>query len=218
MIHRPLLACLAGLIVLASTTATLAAELKIELVPTVIGPSEVEVEITSNIPGTIEVMLGLGLAGQDPDDVFIGTSKRITIKNGRATATVGKPGLPSGKYEVEVSFYPGWGPQDSVVKAAGANSEIHAIQTVTLKGTGESPEAAQQRENDQRWVTENVYGGTRWNRSYWVGRFGEPQQLTITRLNPKVIKAYYFNSLDMMIFVNELKGEVSHWRTGRATE
>ena len=119
MTYRPHLSCLAVLIVLASTTGTLATEFKIDVVPTVIGPSEVEVEIRSNIPGRIEVMLGLGLVGQDPDDVFIGTSKRIRIKNGRATTTVSKPGLPSGKYEVEVSFYPRWGPQDSIAKAAG---------------------------------------------------------------------------------------------------
>ena len=218
MTYRPHLSCLAGLIVLASTTGTLASEFKIDVVPTVTGPSEVEVEIRSNIPGTIEVILGLGLAGQDPDDVFIGTSKRIRVKNGRATATVGKPGLPSGKYEVEVSFYPRWSPQDSIAKAAGANSEMHALQTVALKGTGESPKAAQQRENDQRWVMENVYGGTRWNRSYSVDRFGEPRQLVVTTLNPRIIRAYYFKSLDMTIFVNELKGEVSHWRMGRATQ
>ena len=64
----------------------------------------------------------------------------------------------------------------------------------------------------------NVSDGTHWNWSSWVGRFGEPQQLTTTRWNPNIIKAYYFKSLDMTIFVNELKGEVSHWRTGRKTE
>ena len=134
MIYRPHLSCLAGLIVLATTTGALATEFTIDVAPTVIGPSEVDVEIRSNIPGTIEVMLGLGLADQDPDDVFIGTSKRITIKNGRATATISKPGLPSGKYEVEVSFYPRWGPQDSIAKAAGANSEIHALQDGSDRG------------------------------------------------------------------------------------
>lgn len=211
-------AVLTGIIVLASTIAALATEFKIELVPVVIGPSEVEVEISSNVPGTINVMLGLGLAGQKRNDVFIGTNKRVTLKNGRGTATIGKPGLPSGKYEVEVSFYPRWGPQDSVAKAAGVKSEIHARKIITLKGTGESAKAVQQRENNQSWVMENVHAGTRWDRSYWVGRFGEPQRLTTTRWNPNVIKAYYFKSLDMTIFVNELKTEVSHWRTGRATQ
>ena len=218
MFCRPHLSCLAGLIVLATTTGALATEFTIDVAPTVIGPSEVEVEIRSNIPGMIEVMLGLGLADKDPDDVFIGTSKRITIKNGRAIATISKPGLPSGKYDVEVSFYPRWGPQDSIAEAAGANSEIRALQTVAIEGIGEPPNAAQQRENDQRWIMENVYGGTHWDRSYWVGRFGELRQFTITRLNPRIIKAYYFKSLDMTIFVNELKGEVSHSKTGRATQ
>ncbi len=218
MSHRLKFAAFAGLIVLASITGTSAAEFKIELVPKTVGPSEVEVEITSNIPGTIEVMLELGLAGQKPDDVFIGTYKRITLKNGRAIATVGKPGLPGGKYEVEVSFYPQWGPQDSIAKAAGVKSVIHARQTVILEGTGESPKVVQQRKNGQRWVMGNVFAGTRWNRSYWVGRFGAPQQLTTTRWNPSIIKAYYFKSLDMTIFVNELKGEISFWRVGRATE
>lgn len=218
MSQKPRIAFLMGLIVFASITAALAAEFKIELVSKVVGPSEVKVEVTSTIPGIIDVMVGLGLVGQKPDDVFIGINKRITLKNGRATATVGKPGLPAGKYEVEVSFYPRWGPQDSAAKAAGVNSEIHARQTVTLKGTGESPEAAQQRENDQRWVMENVYVGTRWNRSSWIGRFGEPQQLITTRWNPDIMKAYYFKSLDMTIFVNKLKGEVSHWRMGRKME
>ncbi len=218
MSQKPRIAFLTGLIVFASTTAALAAEFKIELVSKVVGPSEVEVEVTSTIPGTIDVMLGLGLVGQKPDDVFIGINKRITLKNGRATATVGKPGLPAGKYEVEVSFYPRWGPQDSAAKAAGANSEIHARQIVTLKGTGESPEAARQRENDRRWVMLNVSVGTRWNRSSWVDRFGEPQQLITTRWNPDIIKAYYFKHLDMTIIVNELKGEISTWRMGRDTE
>ena len=47
---------------------------------------------------------------------------------------------------------------------------------------------------------------------------GEPQQLITTRWNPDIIKAYYFKSLDMTIFVNELTGEVSHWRMGRKME
>lgn len=212
------IAFLTGLIVFASATAASAAEFKIEFTSKVVGPSEVEVEVTSTIPGTIDVMLGLSLVGQRPDDVYIGTDKRITLKNGRGTATIGKPGLPSGMYEIEVDFYPRWGPQDSAAKSAGLNSEIHARQTVTLRGTGESSEAAQRRENDQLWVMENVSIGTRWDRSFWVGRFGEPQQFATTRWNPDIIKAYYFKSLDMTIFVNELKLEVSVWRMGRKTE
>lgn len=218
MTHRARIAFLMGVIFFAGNASAFAAEYKIELVSKVIGPSNVEVEISSNIPGTIDVMLGLGLVGQKPDDVFIGTNKRITIKNGRTSESIGDPELPAGEYEVEVSFYPRWGPQDSDAKAAGVDSEIHARQIVMLKGTGESPDAAQQRENDQRWVMENVYVGTRWDGFFWIERFGEPEQITTTRGNPNIIKAYYFKSLDMTIIVNELKGEVSTWRMGRKTE
>ena len=207
-----------GLTAAAFSTVARPAEFEIEVVPKVVGPSEVEVEVATNIPGTIEVMLGLGLAGQKPDDVFIGTDKRIAVKDGRATSRIGKPGLPAGKYEVEVSFYLSWGLQDDTAKAAGVTSDIHAREIVRLEGTGESPEAAQRRRNDRSWVIGNVYAGSRWSRSYWVARFGEPEQLTTTSWNPRIIKAYYFESLDMTIFTNELKGEVSHWRSGRATE
>lgn len=209
---------LCGMLVLLSANNLFSGNFKIEVAPRVIGPSEVEVAITSNIPGTIDVMVGLGLAGQKPDDVFIGTNKRVAVKNGRATIKIGKPDLPAGIYEVEVSFYPRWGPQDAAAKGAGISSNIHTRKFVNLIGTGKSPKAAQKRENDQRWVMENVYTGTRWNHSYWVGRFGKPQQLPTTRWNPKIIKAYYFKSLDMTIFVNELKGEVSHYRMGQATK
>ena len=208
----------AVLSLLAGATAVLAVDFTIELVAKVVGPSEVEVEVTSNIPGTIDVILGLDLAGQKPDDVFIGTDKRITLRIGRATAMIGKSGLPGGRYEVKASFYPRWGPQDNAAKAAGIESEIHARRTVMLTGTGESARSAQQRANNQRWVMENVHFGSRWDRSYWVRRFGNPQTLATTLWNPKIIKAYYFETLDLTIFVNELKSEVSHWRTGRVTE
>ena len=152
-------------------------------------------------------MLGLGLADQDPDDVFIGTSKRITIKNGRATATISKPGLPSGKYEVEVSFYPRWGPQDSIAKAAGANSEIHALQTVAIEGTGEPPEG--RAATGERSAVDHGER-LRWN-SLGIGLIGSAVSANIDSspsrvLSPRIIKAYYFKSLDMTIFVNELKG------------
>ena len=213
-----LIALLAAIVVFSSTSTALTAEFKIGLVSRAVGPTEVEVEVTSSIPGTIEVMLSLGLAGQKPDDVFIGTDERITIKNGRATAIIGKAGLPNGEYEVEVSFYPRWGPQDSVAKAAGANSEIHARQTITLEGTGEPSKAAQQRKNDQSWVMANTDPGTPWDWDYWYQRFGPSEQLTVTRLNAKIIKAYYFKRIDMTIFVNQIKNEISFWRIGRQTE
>ena len=43
------------------------------------------------------------------------------------------------------------------------------------------------------------------------------EEIAIDRYNPKVIKAYYFSSNDITIFVNILSGEVSHWRLGQAS-
>lgn len=197
-------------------SAPLAAETYIiDMVPKNISANKVTVEISTNIPGSIDVMLSLGLEGQAPDDVFIGASKRVNIQNGHAVATVGKQGLPSGKYELEVSYYPKWGPQDATAKAAGANAKIEMQKIVVLGGTGANAADAQRKENGQRWVMENVYGGTKWDMSTWTRRFGGTTPIQVTGLNPNIINAYYFEQIDMTIFVNVLKGEVSHWRTGR---
>jgi hypothetical protein len=188
---------------------------KIDVFPKKIGASEVTVEISTNIPGSVDVMLSLGLEGQAPDDVFIGASKRVNIQNGHGVATVGKPDLPNGQYELEVSYYPKWGPQDATARAAGVNSVIETRLIVTLDGSGESAADAQRKENGQRWVMENVYGGTKWNMITWTKKFGRSTPVKVSGLNPNVIKAYYFAQIDMTIFVNDLKGEVSHWRIGR---
>ena len=39
-------------------------------------------------------------------------------------------------------------------------------------GTSESAKAVLRHEKVRLWVMANVYGGTRWDWSYWVGRFG----------------------------------------------
>ena len=207
-----------GFLLAATNTIAVAAKFNIEVAPRVVGPNKVEVNVTSNIPGTVEVMLSLDLAGQKPTDTYIGVSKRIALKTGTTKTVIGKPDLPAGKYYVEVSFYPKWGPKDEVAKQAGAKFEIHARKLITLKGSGQSAHAVVKRKNDQSWVMKNVGIGTRWNYSYWVKRFGSPEQLRTTRWNPKIIKAYYFKSLDMTIFVNVLKHEVAIWRLGRKTE
>lgn len=209
---------LLGIGLITTATDAQSQDYSIDIEPRVVGSSDVEVQVSTNIPGTIEAMLSLGLAGQKPDDVFIGISERITIRNGRASETIGERSLPSGQYEVEVSFYPRWGFKDDEARKTGISSTIRVQRTIELLGTGEAAHIAQSRQNGQRWVMGNVYGGTPWNRAYWIKRFGEPDEIAVTRLNPNIIKAYYFPSLDMTIFVNELRGQVSHWRTSRASE
>ncbi len=187
----------------------------IDLVPKHIGANEVTVELSTDIPGSIDVMLGLRLEEQRANDVFIGDSKRVSLKNGHAVATVGKKGLPSGRYILEVTYYPKWGPQDAISKGSGAGSKIESQHIVTLVGSGASATGAETKENGQRWVMENVYGGTQWSMPTWTEKFGPSDPVDVTLLNPDIIKAHYFEQIDMTIFVNALKGEVSHWRVGR---
>lgn len=194
------------------------AQFTLNVTPKVIGANEVEVYITSTIPGTIDVAVTLGLADQKPKDIFIGTWKKFTIEGGKGTTTIGQSDLPEGEYEVEVTFYPTWGPKDKVAKAAGIKSEISTIEYVNLGGTGESPEVVQRRNVDQMWVMENVSMGMPWDLPFWEKRFGSFELLQFTGGNPRIIKAYYFKSIDMTIYVNIFKDRIATWRNGRDTE
>lgn len=92
----------------------------IKVLPTVTGPYAVDVDVQTNIPGSVTLCLSLEMDGIKPDDPFIGMKSfiRIPAANGRAKGALdvsnpfdvyphGKP-LPGGKYRVEVICYPGW--------------------------------------------------------------------------------------------------------------
>jgi hypothetical protein len=178
--------------------------------------NKVRLDVITDIPGTIEVMAGISLAGQAPNDVWIGVNDRARLTDGVGAATFDVSELPQGLYEAEVSYYPKWGPQDDVARASGANNEIDAFVAFRLTGSGESAQAAKFREEGQRWVMLNVEVGERWNPGFWEGKFGSMKELTVDRYNPDIIKAYYFESIDMTLIVNVLKGQIDTWRIGKA--
>lgn len=173
--------------------------------------------LATNIPGTIEVMASVNLAGQKPDDPWVGKSERVTLREGSGAVAFDTSDLPSGQYEVEASFYPRWGLKDDISRRAGATEELEATRPITIRGSGKSAAAEVRKKSGQKWVMENIIMGTPWDAADWRRRFGEAQQLTVDLYNPEIIKAYYFPSIDTTVFVNVLKGEVSHWRLGRAT-
>ena len=175
-----------------------------------------EVFITTNIPGSIEVMADLSLAGQAPSDVWIGTNKRVSVRDGEGIVILDGSKLPTGEYDVEVSFYPRWGFKDNASRQSGVDQKIHVTTSVTLTGTGESAEAVEKRNEGRRWVKSNVFVGTKWDPTFWLAEFGEFKQLEVDRYNPAIIKAYYFESIDMTLIVNVLKGEINTWRDGEA--
>jgi len=176
---------------------------------------KVRLSIGSNIPGNTEIMAGLSLIGQAPEDTYIGKSERVRVSNGSAEIVIDISDLPSGEYTAEVNFYPMWGLQDEKSKLTGINYEISASQKIEISGSGESSELVAKRKAGQKWVMENIIVGTPWNPSEWEERFGSREELPVTSMNPNIIKNYYFPSIDMTVIVNTLKASVVTWRMGK---
>lgn len=189
----------------------------IRVKPTLVGGDSVRIDVTTNIPGTIEVMAAVSLAGQKPDDPYVGKDERLRITDGSGSTAISVSDLPKGSYDAEVDFYPAWGFQDSASRATRIDSNIHASARLRLKGTGEAAEATVTRKQGQKWVAEHLAMGDPWREADLVSRFGRYEELQVDRFNPEIIKAYYFPRIDVTIFANVLKGEISHWRFGRAS-
>lgn len=54
-----------------------------------------------------------------------------------------------------------------------------------------------------------------WDPDFWIAKFGEWEELTVDSYNPKIIKAYYFEALNVTLMVNVLEGTMVTWREGR---
>lgn len=102
--------------------------------------ASVEVNIKTNIPGKIEVATGVSLAGQKPDDKYIGTRGlgKVLVKNGKGRSVLDISELAAGDYEVEVTLYPRWGFKDTASKSAGIKKEIEVKAPIELRGTEKS--------------------------------------------------------------------------------
>ncbi|MEX2527723.1 MAG: hypothetical protein WEA09_08815 [Gemmatimonadota bacterium] len=192
------------------------ADYEIVVTPEILPDAMVRLNMTTNIPGVIEVMAGLSLQGQAPDDVWIGKSERVRLTAGTGEVMLSTEDLPTGRYDAEVSFYPRWGPQDERSRESGITHELRATAPLDLVGSGEAASDAQFKLDSQRWVMENVGMGDPWVPNDWTQRFGAYEELMVDRGNPDILKAYYFPRLDMTLIVNILRDEISIWREGRA--
>lgn len=181
---------------------------------------QVRVVAITNLPLPVEVMASVNLVGQKPDDVFIGTGgERMTVSEERTEFTVdavdanGEP-LPAGQYEVEVSFYPRWGAKNEAAKNVPDTEGLS--KPFPLTNDEVSAGEAKQIKDRQRWVMLNVISRSPWDEQMFVSRLGKfeksPSQLS------RLHDAYYFPGADMTLIVNRLKGEVSVWRIGRASQ
>ena len=181
----------------------------------VVENNRVQVDVSTNIPGVIELMAGISLADQAPNDIFVGKTERITVREGSAHTTFDASDLPQGEYDVEATFYPRWGFQDERSRATGITENIESRQSLALDGSGESVQSVSERNEGQRWVIENVSMGMAWNPAEWRERFGAWEEFAATTRNPNIITNYYFDSIDMTLVVNTLKDEIVTWKMGR---
>lgn len=181
----------------------------------VVGEDRIQVNVQTNIPGVIDVMAGVSLADQAPDDIFVGKTERMTVRVGSAQTAFDVSDLPQGEYDVEATFYPRWGFQDERSRATGITEEIESKHSLTLEGSGESVASVSERNEGQRWVMENVSTGMAWNPVEWRDRFGNWEEFAATTRNPDVITNYYFDSIDMTLVVNTFKNEIVTWKMGR---
>ena len=196
----------------------------IKVIPTVTGPFTVDADIQTNIPGYVMLSLSLGLVGQKPNDTFIGTEFiKVPITNGRGKATIDSTKdvfprgsqLPGGKYDVEVSFYPRW-PENAVqALKLSIKNPIKGKASIKLAASGTSVNSAKVRSEGQKWVMLNVTSGMPWDSNVWESKFGSYQELEYRgEGNPKILKMYYFKTIDTTLMVNVLKKEIVTYRKG----
>jgi hypothetical protein len=56
---------------------------------------------------------------------------------------------------------------------------------------------------------------TTWDKNKFIKGLGNCVELKVSNRNPKIIKAYYFQDVDMTIYVSKPKMEVLAWREGK---
>lgn len=189
---------------------------------------EVEVKIKTNIPLPVEVMASVSIKGQNPQDIYIGTSKKIKLSAPEQTVILDgrDENLPAGEYSVEVAFYPEWGAEIGSIEAKRINSEIIGQADVTLTGSGES-KAQTDAKNDAKynareWAMQNAGIGTPWNEDQFVAKIGpfkkSASELNLTAAPGFLFDAYYFEYVDMTIIVSRATNKVVIWRDGLATK
>lgn len=206
-----------------ASTAEAAEKYWIKVTHSVTGPFTVDAEIQTNIQTPVVFSLSLALSGLKPDDIFIGTDFiSVPIVGGRGKATVDGTkvypygsNLPSGTYDVKVSFHPRWSENRAVASKLGIKDTIEAKSVVKLRASGTTVESVRKRAEGRKWVMLNVYSGMSWDPKLWKDKFGSWQEVGYRGGgNPRILKMYYFKAIDMTLMVNVLKQEIVTFRKG----
>lgn len=184
---------------------------------TEISSTAVELKAATNIPIPVEVVASIYLHGQEPNDVYVGHSQRVTIKSLEQTIVVnhGAKNLPSGTYVAEVDFHSRWGAMNGNPAAAKIGTNIVGAVEIDLVASGETMEVRLKRDKLRRWIMEDIVYGEPWSEQLLTSKLGKYDPVPIRERNPNVIKGMHFPSADMTIFVNVFLGENVSWSLGR---
>jgi len=184
-----------------------------------LGPTKVKFTTSTNLPLPVQVMAGISLQGQKPDDTWVGFNQKVKLKNKDQTFTLNfsKKPLPAGSFDAEVTFYPRWGAKNGNPIAAKIGSNIEGVSMIHLAGDGQNAEDRMARDKMQLWIMENVNPATPYIESRMRAQLGRSEPVEVIRMNPNIIKGHYFPKADMTIYVNVLKNEYVTFRKGRDT-
>lgn len=199
--------------------AAIAAPVELNVKARALDSTKIEFTVTTNIPLPVEVMIGVDLADQRPDETYIGYTERLRLASPVTVHVLdtseARTPLPSGNYEAVVSFYQRWGAKNGN-PAAAPIPDMEAKQLIAIEGSGDSADLVRSRNKMQMWVMENFVMNSPWDERYYVERLGnyEKSKATMSHLHD----AYYFPRADMTLLVNRLKNDVTVWRLGRASQ
>lgn len=189
------------------------------------GQYTVQASATTNLPDGAVLSVSLGLADQNPNAIFVGTDfQKITVKAGKASILIDgtkrvfplNSTLPAGLYNVEVNFHPLWPENRALAGRLKITETLEGIGRVKLSASGANASSVQNKAEQQKWVMLNVDYGDEWDAAFFAKKFGQYNELPLSSGNPRILKMYYFPSIDMTFMVNVYKGEIVLWRSGKA--
>lgn len=187
-----------------------------------VGDGKVELDITTNIPGTIAVMANIDLRNQKGDDLYVGTDNgQVIVAHGVGKAILDVSKLPRGKYQADIGFYPDWGFKDSISRATGIRSNIALTKPIEFgsHSTVSASEQISQKQN-QIWVMNHALPETPWRPAEWRKRFGASVFVPVVddTWDSSIVKDYYFPSIDMRIRVNTRLHQIMGFEMGRGSD
>jgi hypothetical protein len=126
--------------------------------------------------------------------------------------------LPSASYTLEASFYPMWQENEAIARRLRLRDNVHGTSTVQLSCSGLSVGRVKRRVAGRLWVMSNVGAGDAWKATEWTNRFGAPELIPFTGSgNARIIRLFYFPSIDVTVRVNDLRKDIQTWCSGRVT-